>query len=312
MRPASQYGAIKAQLPSAYQNVAFLSRHLNHSIGGPILIACYAKQTTRGVAAALADEMQEKTYFGADLHALLENLKRYPHLSSLAQMVRKGVAYHNSSLPNDIKSLIEKALKSRCLDFVSATTTLAEGVDLPFRCTVIFDWLIGFGDNQSPMHPLLFRNIAGRCGRAGEFVEGDTIIFDNVLGMQNFVDDRFRRKAQAQVFSDPPPLKSDIANDNVPADAKGGIRAILASQLLAAIPENPNDPNVEISLSQSLLAARSGAEPNLIFKELRDELLSTDEGEPFALAASPMWLTPLGKAANRTGFGPHTCRKMLK
>ena len=32
------------------------------------------------------------------------------------------------------------------------------------------------------MESLLFKNIAGRCGRAGQFTEGDTIIFDNPVG----------------------------------------------------------------------------------------------------------------------------------
>lgn len=311
MWPASTFGGMAYQKASAYENVSFLARYVRSSIGGPVMIACYAKQTTRGVAAAIAEQLPDQDEPRAELGNLLNALAAHPHLNSLEKMVRKGVAYHNASLPSKIKRLIEDAIKVRALDFVSATTTLAEGVDLPFRATIIFDWLLGFGDDQSPMSALLFRNIAGRCGRAGEFTEGDTVIFDNVLGNPAFVSERARRQSQAKLFGDPPPLRSVVANENLPDETKGSIRAVMSSQLMAAIPENPTDEAVERSLSLALYAAFHDEPPTDLFSELRTELLNDGQGEPFARAASPMWLTPLGQAANRTGFGPKTCRQML-
>ena len=312
MWPASSFGAMNAQKQSAYDNVAFLARYIRSTIGGPVLIACYAKQTTRGIAAAVASKLPENVdMMPPDRDRLLTAISRYPHLAPLAAMVQRGVAYHNASLPANIKHLIEDAIKSKSLEFVSATTTLAEGVDLPFRSTIIFDWLIGYGEKQEPMSPLLFRNIAGRCGRAGEFIEGDTIIFDNVLGSPSHVSDRSRRQAQRQLFNEAPVLRSVVANDNLPDDIKRSVRAAMSSQLMAAIPENPDDEAVEQSLSSSLYASYQGSLTNKLFEELRAELLSDADGKPFAKAASPMWLTELGQAANRTGFGPVTCRQML-
>ena len=54
---------------------------------------------------------------------------------------------------------------------VAATTTLAEGVDLPFRVTVIADWLLwtDLAPDPRPISAALFANIAGRAGR-GWFV----------------------------------------------------------------------------------------------------------------------------------------------
>lgn len=80
-------------------------------------------------------------------------------------MLRRGVAYHNASLPSDVKQGLEEVIKARELDSVSATTTLAEGVDTPFRHTIVFEWMVGVKDKQAPMSPLMFRNIAGRCVR---------------------------------------------------------------------------------------------------------------------------------------------------
>ena len=85
-------------------------------------------------------------------------------------------------IPLDVREGIERAVESRALKVVAATTTLAEGVDLPFRVTILADWLTFDGEKDRPMDSLLFKNIAGRCGRAGQFTEGDTIIFDNPVG----------------------------------------------------------------------------------------------------------------------------------
>src|SRR5439155_12137594 len=85
------------------------------------------------------------------------------------------------------------ALQARELVAVAATTTLAEGVDLPFRCTILVDWLTWQGTEQRPIPSLLFRNVAGRCGRAGVFTEGDTIIFDNPLGDVKYTYPPLRR-----------------------------------------------------------------------------------------------------------------------
>ncbi len=312
MRPVSTFAGMTAQRGSAFRNAAFLARYVRESVGGPVLAACYAKSTTRGLAAEIASGIPDKDYSSPTRDKLLAKIKSdYPHLKPLAAMIARGVAYHNASLPAPIKDLIEDAIKVRDLDYIAATTTLAEGVDLPFRSTIIFDWLIGFGEGQSPMSSLLFRNIAGRCGRAGEFTEGDTIIFDNVLGEARFTDERNRRKSQRTIFGDPPPLQSVIANDNLSAEDRQSVKAILSSQLMASIPENPATDHVENALSRSLYANFHGQNADWLLAELRAELLSDADGEPFAKAASPMWLTPLGQAANHTGFGPGTCRQML-
>jgi helicase len=149
-------------------------------------------------------------------------------------------------------------------------------------------------------------------GRAGEFTEGDTIIFDNVLGDLAYTGEGRRRRAQATLFSDPPPLQSVIANANLPEETKSAVRAVVSSQLLASIPENPDDDVLEETWASATYAAFRSSNPMSMLREVRAELLSTDQGEPFALAASPMSLTPLGVAANHSGFGPRTCRHLIR
>src|ERR1700744_5764792 len=158
-----------------------------------------------------------------------------------------------------------------------------------------FDWLQGFGDLQRPMGSLMFRNIAGRCGRAGEFTEGDTIIFDNVLGSLRYTHQSVRQRWQRTLFADPAALQSAIANDNLSDGERKRVEAVIASQLLAAIPEHPECERLDDLLAGALYASRTGAHETTrsVLLRARRELLDTSAGEPFAEAASPMKLTDL-------------------
>lgn len=309
--PTEHPAGVESQKAGAFQNVSTLAVHLYNRDPAPVLIACATKASTRGVATTIASRLADRAIMPATLVGLTATIEAaYPHLKLLAEMLKKGVAYHNASLPSDVKRQLEAAIKVRDLDFVSATTTLAEGVDMPFRSTIVFEWLVGFKDRQAPMSALVFRNIAGRCGRAGEFVEGDTIVYDNVLGSLAFTGDGVRRRAQAQLLGDPPPLGS-AANDNGDDLAKAAVEAALSSQLMASIPENPEIDGLDQVLANATYAGSRGLAPTALLARVREDLLDTRYGEPFAKAASPMWLTPLGEAANRTGFSTRSVRSML-
>jgi helicase len=310
--PTDRYAQILAQRPGAYSNASFLARYIDGLLGGPILIVCGTKATTRGLARTLADELPLQEVSPPTIIKIIDYIQRdAKHLSSLCVMLRRGVAYHNASLPIELRKLIEQAIRNRDIHYTCATTTLAEGVDLPFRSTIVFDWLIGFGDRQAPMSSLLFRNIAGRCGRAGEFVEGDTILFDNVFGNQKYTHDSLRPTAQARVLTDPLPLESTISNDNLSREEREAIRATVSSQLIAAVDELPDIEQLDEFFAAHLYASHRGLSSIDVFKQAQTDLLDDSDGEPFAVAASPMRLTALGQAANRTGLSAQSVRKLV-
>ncbi len=184
---ASNPGYAKKQAPLIYRNVAFLADLFRQRYADPILCFCPTKESTRMAALALAQRFPPleavPTKVGEAI-ALIETSHRF--LLPLCDYLRRGVAYHNATLPHDVRRLIEEALRERQLRAISSTTTLAEGVDFPLRFTILVDWLTWQGDQQRPMSTLLFRNIAGRSGRAGLLTEGDTVVFDNPLGDPEF------------------------------------------------------------------------------------------------------------------------------
>ncbi|WP_315763194.1 MULTISPECIES: hypothetical protein [unclassified Bradyrhizobium] len=307
------FGQIAAQRPAYFNNVSYLARYLGADIGGPILILCMTKANTRGVAGAIAQAVQPKFDVSPERNAIVTYIDQAaPYLQSLKEMVLRGVAYHNSNIPPRLRGLIEAAIRARSIDFVAATTTLAEGVDLPFRVSVLADWLIGFKEHERPISPLLFRNIAGRCGRAGEFPEGDTIIFDNVLGAQRLTQDGIRERAIASLLSDPPPLRSAAFDERQSSDDQERSVAAVASQFLASVPEFPNEDNLAKVFSLALYASHSGqkAASDRLMSDVRATLLDSSKGEPLAVAASPMKLTAFGAAANKSGLSPETCRSL--
>ena len=223
----------------------------------------------------------------------------------------RGVAYHNSSLPHDVREGIERAVQTRDLKAVAATTTLAEGVDLPFRVTILVDWLTFDGDKSRPMESLLFKNIAGRCGRAGQFTEGDTIIFDNPVGDANLTFPARRPILQREIFfpESQPVLTSAIGR----LDRQISVSTV-GSQLLAAISENPDMEDIASSFHELSFAYRTdgaGRAAERITKAI-EEILDGSEGQPLAVAASPVQLTPFGEAANSGGLSPATARKLRK
>src|SRR5262249_25672326 len=141
--PAQQLGAINQIRPRLYENVGYLADLLNRELSAPTLCICSTRAVTRALVDEVAKSFPPLQPTGPRLNELIREIDRqFPYLRPLAAMARQGVAYHNSALPQDVRSLIEDAVKERSLKVIAATTTLAEGVDLPFRNTIIADWLV--------------------------------------------------------------------------------------------------------------------------------------------------------------------------
>ena len=217
-------------------------------------------------------------------------------------------------IPPRVRELLEIAIRARALTYIASTTTLAEGVDLPFRVVVLHDWMRGYGDHQHSHGIAPVSKYRRTVRQVRRIFGGDTILFDNVLGSLRYTHQSVRQRWQLTLFADPPALKSAIANDNLPEDERKRIKAVVASQLLAAIPEHPESENLDELLASTLYASFAGKSERTrtMLRRMRRELLDASFGEPFAVAASPMRLTDLGERANATGLSPGTCRILLQ
>jgi helicase len=305
------FSQMTLQWPLAYKNVAYLVDQLRADIQGPALIVCMTRRATRGVAHALANRFDEIN-FGPELQALEELIAAEgPHLFGLLKCLKHGVAFHNASVPSRIRAGIESALREGELRAIASTTTLAEGADLPFRLTVLYDWLQGFGDNQRPLSPLLFRNIAGRAGRAGSYVEGDTVVFENVLGKARYTRRTTRGSALLDVISASPKLRSPF--EEATLDDRQGISAAFETGFVAAIDENPGDDHLAVAFSGSSFSARVGYQAPLTetLQAATQHVLLESLGGPIGVAASPIRLTDFGRAVRSTNLSPSSARVIM-
>lgn len=307
---ARHYGDIKKQQGWSNENIAYLIEQEYRRFRQPVLCVAATKNETRQICRALAARLQPLEPLPDRLLQMIEIIdSKFPYLRSLRDGLSRGVAYHNSSLPHLIRQSIEEATDARALKAVVATTTLAEGVDLPFRVTVLGDWLFYGDDGVAPMSQLLYRNIAGRCGRPGQFTEGDVFIYDNPAGDASWTHPVRRKQLQQEIFfkSEPPTLGTAIRDS-------GTGRAIVGSQLLAAIKENPTADDLPDHFYAHTFA--SHLETDIRGKArtaISEAIQSIVTGDPpLAIASSPLALTDVGLAANQTGLSPLTVRKLIE
>lgn len=99
-----------------------------------------------------------------------------PSLEELASLVRYGVAYHHAGLPKPVRRRIEAAYRERLLRLITATPTLAAGVNLPAGLVVVrdvfrFDTVRGVGRRVLlPSGEVL--NMLGRAARPLQVAAG--------------------------------------------------------------------------------------------------------------------------------------------
>lgn len=143
-----------------------LAGHMNKAVPktGSTLIRHSMERATRAVLEKEARKIEdagEKTQISDEL----------------AEMVRCGVAYHHAGLSGAHRKIIEEAFKERKLKVLTATPTLAWGVNLPARTVIIQDYRrfeAGYGNYPIPV--LDYKQMAGRAGRPKYDKFGESVV----------------------------------------------------------------------------------------------------------------------------------------
>ena len=76
-----------------------------------------------------------------------------------------GAVFHHAGLVNEQRQMIEDAFKTGLIRVISATPTLAAGVNLPAREVIIRDLMRYSGGGMSYIPVMEYRQMAGRAGR---------------------------------------------------------------------------------------------------------------------------------------------------
>ncbi|HEY9859728.1 MAG TPA: hypothetical protein V6D16_09490 [Candidatus Obscuribacterales bacterium] len=84
----------------------------------------------------------------------------------------KGIVVHHGKMPGLMARFLIEVIEEKIIHLVMATSTLSEGVNLPFE-TVLIPSLQRWENNISPSE---FKNLVGRAGRPGFGTEGRSLV----------------------------------------------------------------------------------------------------------------------------------------
>ena len=135
---------------------------------------------------------------------LLSNNEQTQLVKKLAYLVKQGVAFHHAGLNQNCREIIETEFRSGKIKLLSATPTLAAGVNLPARRVVISSILrynAKFAGN-TPISVLEYKQLCGRAGRPQYDKEGESIIIAKQILQDDLLDH--------YVDGEPEPIESKI------------------------------------------------------------------------------------------------------
>lgn len=105
-------------------------------------------------------------------------VQEHPALADCAQLehIRRGVAAHHAGLLPVLKGLVENLFRQGLIKVVFATETLAAGINMPARTTVISAIVKNSDEGLRPMTASEFLQMSGRAGRRGMDEVGHVVV----------------------------------------------------------------------------------------------------------------------------------------
>jgi hypothetical protein len=108
--------------------------------------------------------------------ALAELAKEAVHPNYvLVECVKRGIAFHYSNIPTQLRRAVEAAVSAGYLDYLVCTSTLLQGVNLPAKNIFMFAPEKG---QSNPLESTDFWNLSGRAGRLRREFQGNIFLID--------------------------------------------------------------------------------------------------------------------------------------
>ncbi len=179
--------------------------------GGSSLVFVNSRRNAEAAARRLADVVEptlspDAQAELADIAAEIRDVSDTETSDDLADAVERGGAFHHAGLAPEHRSLVEDAFRDRLLKVVSATPTLAAGVNTPSRRVIVRDWrrYDGTAGGMQPLDVLEVHQMMGRAGRPGRDPYGEAVL---LASSHDELDELFDR----YVYAEPEPVRSKLA-----------------------------------------------------------------------------------------------------
>jgi helicase len=260
---------------------------------GPVLVFTESRREATDYAAAFG---QNRPRVGHGI-AIADQLDLFsePTESSdrLKENAERAVAFHTADLSPQERQVLEEGFSNSKFDVCFATSTLAAGVNFPFKSVVFPKLTFQWGARAGSLLPRSdFRNMSGRAGRLGLHPEGFAILLP-------------RQKAELDHSNELIKPTNEIISSQLPGSSvrklvlvliSSGVASTLAE--LMAFFENTFYWYQTLNKNPKLLSDLEGKTKKAI-EWLSDNKLIAESGGAFAV-------TPLGHGAASSGLLPST------
>lgn len=198
--------------------------------GHSVLIFCSSRKGCESTARHVSKfvkkfsiNIQNESEFG-DITSAIDALRRCPAGldSTLEETLPSGVAYHHAGLTVEEREIIETCYRKGLLRILTATSTLAAGVNLPARRVIFRQPRIG----RDFIDGTRYKQMAGRAGRTGIDTKGESVLIckpeelKRIMGLLN---------------ESCPPLQSCLSED------KNGMTHAILEVVAGGIVQTAND-----------------------------------------------------------------------
>ena len=160
---------------------------------GAVLVVQPTRVEAQRLAQEVADAFDDEDSAALNLTDLAR--ARLTEAHPLTRIVPKGVAFHHAALPVDIQAEIEDAVRSGHIRVLVATSTLIEGVNLPFKTVIVGrrGYINPAGERVESIDAAGLLNAVGQAGRAGRETEGWMILAEQSAEYNEHMFDPLQR-----------------------------------------------------------------------------------------------------------------------
>ncbi|MHC1567822.1 MAG: DEAD/DEAH box helicase [Candidatus Syntropharchaeia archaeon] len=184
--------------------------------GGQVLVFVNTRKGSSSFARKIAKKLEKVP----ELEEIAERVDL--GVDDLGEMVRHGVAYHNSWLHPEQRRLIEESFRDRLLKVICCTPTLSMGVSTPARVALIRNYRFYFpGEGNIPMPVFWVKQVFGRAGRPEYDDHGIGVIVARSEEEKKTLEDLYIGKESEKINS---AFSEEMVEEQVLATIVGGAR----------------------------------------------------------------------------------------
>lgn len=278
---------------AATNEIGVVIDHLLRLERGPVLVFTESRREALNFATTYG-QSRPRVGIGIALAQLLDLFSEPTESSDqLRENAERRVAFHTADLSPQERQVIEGGFTDGKFEVCFATSTLAAGVNFPFRTIVFSKLTYRFGD-RAGSHVVRsdYRNMSGRAGRLGMHSDGFAVLLP-----QNNVE---LAHANMLVLPDNDRLNSQLVNLSL----RKSILTLVASGLASSFAEVMTFFENTLYWYQTL--NRNPSKLATLTTESRAAVEWLNTNKLIHEQAGTLFITPLGNAAAMSGLLPAT------